>query len=182
MAAQGGGRIIPLAPASAGLRLAMLSYGFVEVTDQPVDFAAITAFTFGVGAVLLVAGLLVSAIILLREFGTLDPRAARGAGARRPRRATACRPERAGRRYCSSTGVPTGTRANSAITSATCMRMHPCDAARADRVVLARAVDADAVGDAHPARLERVGRRAALDRRALQLARPRAVRAPTRSG
>ena len=57
MAAQGGGRIIPLAPASAGLRLAMLSYGFVEVTDQPVDFAAITAFTFGVGAVLLVAGL-----------------------------------------------------------------------------------------------------------------------------
>ena len=34
MAAQGGGRIIPLAPASAGLRLAMLSYGFVEVTGQ----------------------------------------------------------------------------------------------------------------------------------------------------
>ena len=76
MAAQGGGRIIPLAPASAGLRLAMLSYGFVEVTDQPVDFAQITAFTFGVGAVLLVAGLAVSAIILLREFGTLDPRSA----------------------------------------------------------------------------------------------------------
>jgi uncharacterized membrane protein YbhN (UPF0104 family) len=76
MAAQGGGRIIPIAPASAGLRLAMLSYGFVEITDRPVDFAAITAFTFGVGAVLLVAGLIVSAIILLREFGTLDPRAA----------------------------------------------------------------------------------------------------------
>jgi hypothetical protein len=74
MAAQGGGRIIPLAPASAGLRLAMLSYGFVEVTDRPVDFAQITAFTFGVGAVLLVAGLVVSAIILLHEFGTLDPR------------------------------------------------------------------------------------------------------------
>ena len=51
MAAQGGGRILPLAPASAGLRLAMLSYGFVEVTGQPVDIAAITAFTFGVGAV-----------------------------------------------------------------------------------------------------------------------------------
>ena len=56
MAAQGGGRILPLAPASAGLRLAMLSYGFVEVTGRPVDIAAITAFTFGVGAVLLVAG------------------------------------------------------------------------------------------------------------------------------
>jgi hypothetical protein len=76
MAAQGAGRIIPLAPASAGLRLAMLSYGFVEVTDRPVDFAQITAFTFGVGAVLLLAGLAVSAIILLREFGTLDPRTA----------------------------------------------------------------------------------------------------------
>ena len=52
MAAQGGGRILPLAPASAGLRLAMLSYGFVEVTGRPVDIAAITAFTFGVGAMM----------------------------------------------------------------------------------------------------------------------------------
>src|SRR3954449_10908540 len=34
MAAQGGGRIIPLAPASAGLRLAMLSYGFVAGPGQ----------------------------------------------------------------------------------------------------------------------------------------------------
>ncbi len=76
MAAQGGGRIIPLAPVSAGLRLAMLSYGFVEVTGQRVDFAAITTFTVGVGTVLLVTGLLISFAILLREFGTLDPRAA----------------------------------------------------------------------------------------------------------
>ncbi len=76
MAAQGGGRIIPLAPVSAGLRLAMLSYGFVEVTGKSVDFAAITTFTVGVGAVLLVVGLLISFAILLREFGTLDPRAA----------------------------------------------------------------------------------------------------------
>lgn len=76
MAAQGGGRIIPLAPASAGLRLAMLSYGFVEVTGRTVDIAAITAFTFGVGALLLVSGLLIAAAILLREFGTLSPRAA----------------------------------------------------------------------------------------------------------
>jgi uncharacterized membrane protein YbhN (UPF0104 family) len=76
MAAQGGGRIIPLAPASAGLRLAMLSYGFVEVTGRTVDIAAITAFTFGVGALLLVAGLLVAGAILLNEFGTLSPRRA----------------------------------------------------------------------------------------------------------
>jgi Lysylphosphatidylglycerol synthase TM region len=73
MAAQGGGRIIPLAPASAGLRLAMLSYGFVEVTGHEVDIAAITAFTFGVGAVVGLVGLLLAAGILLREFGTLHP-------------------------------------------------------------------------------------------------------------
>jgi uncharacterized membrane protein YbhN (UPF0104 family) len=76
MAAQGGGRIIPLAPASTGLRLAMLSYGFVEVTGQAVDIAKITVFTFGVGAVVLAAGLLVSAVILAREYGTLSPRRA----------------------------------------------------------------------------------------------------------
>jgi uncharacterized membrane protein YbhN (UPF0104 family) len=76
MAAQGGGRIIPLAPASAGLRLAMLSYGFVEITGRPIDIAAITAFTFGVGAVV-AAGLIgLAAVILLQEFGTLSPRSA----------------------------------------------------------------------------------------------------------
>jgi uncharacterized membrane protein YbhN (UPF0104 family) len=76
MAAQGGGRIIPLGPASVGLRLAMLSYGFVEVTGQPVDIAAITAFTFGVGAILATAGLVVAVVILGLEFGTLSPRRA----------------------------------------------------------------------------------------------------------
>jgi uncharacterized membrane protein YbhN (UPF0104 family) len=84
MAAQGGGRIIPLAPASTGLRLAMLSYGFVEVTGRPVDIAEITVFTFGVGAVVLVTGVLLSIGILVREFGTWSPRAAmRAAIARR---------------------------------------------------------------------------------------------------
>lgn len=76
MAAQGGGKIIPIAPASAGLRIAMLAYGFVEVTGQAVDIAAITAFSFGVGAVLLVVGLAISAAILARELGTPSPRRA----------------------------------------------------------------------------------------------------------
>jgi hypothetical protein len=76
MAAQGGGRILPLAPASAGLRLAMLSYGFVEVTGQRVDIAAITAFTFGVGAVLALAGLVLAVGILAHECGTFSPRRA----------------------------------------------------------------------------------------------------------
>jgi hypothetical protein len=89
MAAQGGGRIIPRAPASTGLRLAMLSYGFVEVTHQAVDIAAITTFTFGVGALLMLTGLVIALTIIGREFGTLSPRralaAARAAiGARAP--------------------------------------------------------------------------------------------------
>ena len=60
MAAQGGGRIIPIAPVSAGLRIAMLSYGLVELSGRPVDPAAITAFTFGVSAVLFVVMLAIS--------------------------------------------------------------------------------------------------------------------------
>jgi hypothetical protein len=84
MAAQGGGRILPLAPASAGLRLAMLSYGFVEVTGRPVDIAAITAFTFGVGAVMAVSGLAVASVILAQEFGTLSPRRAIAAARAKP--------------------------------------------------------------------------------------------------
>jgi uncharacterized membrane protein YbhN (UPF0104 family) len=76
MAAQGGGRILPLAPASAGLRLAMLSYGFVETTGHAVDIAAITTFTFGVGALLMIAGLIVGIIALGAELDTWSPRAA----------------------------------------------------------------------------------------------------------
>jgi len=74
MAAQGGGRIIPLAPASAGLRLAMLSYGFVEVTGQSVDIAAITVFTVGVGAVLMLVGLAVGLSSMAMELETRSPR------------------------------------------------------------------------------------------------------------
>jgi Lysylphosphatidylglycerol synthase TM region len=73
MAAQGGGRLIPIAPVSAGLRLAMLSYGFVEITGRQVDIASITAFTFGVGTVILVSGVAISAAILARTFRTLSP-------------------------------------------------------------------------------------------------------------
>src|SRR5205085_8127468 len=72
MAAQGGGRIIPIAPVSAGLRLAMLSYGFVEITGEPVDIASITAFTVGTSVVLLVVGLAISMAILFKVLGTLN--------------------------------------------------------------------------------------------------------------
>lgn len=74
MAAQGGGKIIPIAPASAGLRIAMLGYGFVEVTGEAVDIASITAFSFGVGATLFLTGILISIVLLGRELGTVSPR------------------------------------------------------------------------------------------------------------
>ncbi len=94
MAAQGGGRLLPLAPASAGLRLAMLSYGFVEATGEAVDIAAITAFTVGVGLMMGAASLVVTAIVLPQELGTRSP--ARAVAAARaallPRRPDASAP------------------------------------------------------------------------------------------
>ena len=62
MAARGAGRIIPLAPLSAGLRIAVLTYGLVEVTDRPVDPAAVSAFTFGVSAILFLVMLAISLV------------------------------------------------------------------------------------------------------------------------
>lgn len=76
MAAQGGGRIIPIAPVSAGLRIAMLTYGLVEVTGRPVDAGAISVFTFGMSAVFFVVGLAISLVLISRELGTISPRGA----------------------------------------------------------------------------------------------------------
>jgi hypothetical protein len=106
MAAQGAGRILPLAPASAGLRLAMLSYGFVEVTGHPVDIAAITAFTFGAGAVLSMAGVAVAVAILALECGTRSPRRALAT-----MRAWERGAPRAKRRSPKDAGVPDGVAA-----------------------------------------------------------------------
>jgi len=74
MAAQGGGRIIPVAPVSAGLRLAMLSYGLVEVTHQQIDIARITAFSFGVSFVLLIVSVVIALAIIGKMLGTINPR------------------------------------------------------------------------------------------------------------
>ncbi len=72
----------------------MLSYGFVETTGRAVSIAQITAFTFGVGAVLMVSGLVLATFILWNELGTLNPRQAfrvaqRSAGAEPGSAATA---------------------------------------------------------------------------------------------
>jgi hypothetical protein len=76
MASQGAGRVIPIAPASAGIRVAMLSYGFVEITDKPVDVASVTGFWLALGAAHLVASVLVALVIVGVTFGTFSPRRA----------------------------------------------------------------------------------------------------------
>lgn len=100
MAAQGGGRIVPIAPVAAGMRIALLSYGLVEITGTAIDPGAVIAFAVGVSAVQFVLTLSISLVLLGSEFGTRSPRAAlRAARARlaladtpaleRPRRAPA---------------------------------------------------------------------------------------------
>jgi hypothetical protein len=87
MAAQGAGRIIPLAPVSAGLRVAMLAYGFPAVTDRPVDIASITSFWFALGAVHLIASVVIGLVVVSFTFRTLSPRRAVAsirAGSREP--------------------------------------------------------------------------------------------------
>jgi uncharacterized membrane protein YbhN (UPF0104 family) len=76
MAAQSAGRIVPFAPVSAGMRVAMLAYGFPALTDKPVDIASITSFWFTAGAVHLVGGLLIAIGVLCATFGTVSPRKA----------------------------------------------------------------------------------------------------------
>ena len=76
MAAQGGGRIVPVAPVAAGMRIALLSYGLVEISGRAIDPAAVMAFTFGVSAVQFLLGLSISLALLSSEFGTRSPRAA----------------------------------------------------------------------------------------------------------
>jgi hypothetical protein len=83
MAAQSGGRVIPFAPVSAGLRLALLIYGLVAVTGRPVDPGAIAVFTFGVSATLFVTMLTISLVLIARELGTRSPRATLRAARRR---------------------------------------------------------------------------------------------------
>ncbi len=76
MAVQGGGRVLPLGPVNAGLRIAMLSYGIAEVTRRPVHPAAITAFCLGQSATMLAVTFAIAAALIAREFGTRSPRKA----------------------------------------------------------------------------------------------------------
>jgi Lysylphosphatidylglycerol synthase TM region len=73
MAVQGGGRIVPIGALSAGLRIAALSYGLASISGRPADPAAVTAFTVGTSAALLVATLTIATVLIVRELGTRSP-------------------------------------------------------------------------------------------------------------
>jgi hypothetical protein len=73
MAIQGGGRAIPIAPISAGLRIAALSYGLAAISGRPAAPADVMAFTLGTSATLLAAMLTIATVLIVRELGTRSP-------------------------------------------------------------------------------------------------------------
>jgi uncharacterized membrane protein YbhN (UPF0104 family) len=71
MLAQGGGRLLPFAPASVGATVALLAAAFPAVTGTSVGTGAIAAFMVGTSTVLTVAGVALAAAVVLRGA---DPR------------------------------------------------------------------------------------------------------------
>jgi uncharacterized membrane protein YbhN (UPF0104 family) len=64
--AQGGGRLVPFAPASVGAGAAMLAAAFEPVTGTSASAADVAAFFLGTSAVLTIAGTLAASAICLR--------------------------------------------------------------------------------------------------------------------
>jgi uncharacterized membrane protein YbhN (UPF0104 family) len=64
--AQGGGRLVPFAPASVGAGAAMLAAAFEPVTGTSASATDVAAFFLGTSAVLTIAGTLVATAICLR--------------------------------------------------------------------------------------------------------------------
>jgi hypothetical protein len=79
MLAQGGGRLLPFAPASVGAGVALLAASFEPVTGEAVGAAQLAAFYLGTSTVLTVVGAALSAAICLRA-GVPAAQAAAGAG------------------------------------------------------------------------------------------------------
>ena len=73
MATEGAARVVPLGPANVGLRMAMLSYGLVEISGRAVNSDAVTAFSLGQSATILTVSFLIAAVVIAREFGTCAP-------------------------------------------------------------------------------------------------------------
>ena len=72
MVAQGGGRILPFAPASVGATVAVVAAGFGPLTGAAASAAEVTAFLIGMSTLLTVVGAVLTTVIVLRSA---DPRA-----------------------------------------------------------------------------------------------------------
>jgi hypothetical protein len=75
MAVEGGTRV-SFAPATAGLRVALLAYGLPAVTGTTVSLGAVVAYVAVVRSVRTVVSLAIAAVILAATFGTHSPRRA----------------------------------------------------------------------------------------------------------
>jgi uncharacterized membrane protein YbhN (UPF0104 family) len=69
MVAQGGGRILPLAPASLAASVAVLAAGFPHATGADVGVGALAAFLVGMSTLLTLAGVLLAIPIALWMIG-----------------------------------------------------------------------------------------------------------------
>jgi hypothetical protein len=69
MVAQGGGRLLPFAPASAAATVAVLAAGFPGATGSHPDTATLAAFVIGVSTLLTAAGVLLAAAISVWMYG-----------------------------------------------------------------------------------------------------------------
>ena len=76
MAVQGGARVVPFAPVSAGMRIALLNCGIAGIAGHPVALSAIAAFMVGMSATTFSVMLPISAVLVGRELGTRSPRLA----------------------------------------------------------------------------------------------------------
>jgi hypothetical protein len=76
MAVQGGARVVPFAPVSAGMRIALLNAGIAGMAGHPVALTAIAAFMVGTSATIFSVMLPISAVLAVRELGTRSPRLA----------------------------------------------------------------------------------------------------------
>jgi hypothetical protein len=76
MAVQGGARVVPFAPVSAGMRIALLNCGIAGIAGHPVALSAIAAFMLGMSATTFSVMLPISAVLVGRELGTRSPRLA----------------------------------------------------------------------------------------------------------
>jgi hypothetical protein len=69
MVAQGGGRVLPLAPASLAASVAVLAAGFAPATGVDVGVAALAGFLVGMSTLLTLAGVLLAIPIAISMMG-----------------------------------------------------------------------------------------------------------------